>query len=104
MSGYVLATDEKNPQKIVTAINQLAQGRSNATGSCTLTAGASSTTVSARNCGAGSVVLLSPRTAHAAAELAAGSCYISAVALGSFTLAHANNAQIDRTFGYVCLG
>jgi hypothetical protein len=104
MSGYVLPTDEKNPQKIVTAINQLAQGRSNATGSCTLAASASSTTVSARNCGAGSVVLLSPRTAHAAAELAAGTLYVAAVALGSFTLAHANNAQTDRSFGYVCLG
>jgi hypothetical protein len=104
MSGYVLATDEKNPQRIVTAINQLAQGRSNAAGSCTLAANASSTTVSAKNCGAGGVVLLSPRSAHAAAELAAGTLYVSAVALGSFTLAHANNAQTDRSFGYVCLG
>jgi hypothetical protein len=29
---------------------------------------------------------------------------VSAVANGSFTLAHANNAQNDRTFGYVRLG
>ena len=103
MSAYVLATDEKNPRKLVTAINQLAQGRSNAAGACTLAANAASTSVSAQNCGAGSVVLLSPRSAHAAAEIAAGTCYISAVANGAFTIAHANNAQTDRTFGYVCL-
>jgi hypothetical protein len=47
---------------------------------------------------------LFPRTAHAAAELAAGGCYVSAVGSGSFTLTHANNAQTDRTFSYVCLG
>jgi hypothetical protein len=50
------------------------------------------------------VVLLSPHTAHGAAELGNGTIFVSAVANGSFTLAHANNAQNDRTFGYVCLG
>jgi hypothetical protein len=104
MSSYVVARDEKDLKKFALAIQQLAEGRSNAAGALTLAASASSTTVVAQNCGAGSVVLLSPRTAHAAAELAAGTCYVSAVALGSFTLAHANNVQTDRTFGYVCLG
>jgi hypothetical protein len=28
----------------------------------------------------------------------------AAVANGSFTVTHANNAQTDRTFAYVCLG
>jgi hypothetical protein len=104
MSSYVVARDEKDLKKFALAIQQLAEGRLNATGACTLAASASSTTVAAPNCAAGSVVLLSPRTAHAAAELAAGTLYVSAVALGSFTLAHANNAQTDRSFGYVCLG
>jgi hypothetical protein len=62
------------------------------------------TTVTAVNCGAGSVVLLVPKTANAAAELGNGTAYISAVANGSFTITHANNAQVDRTFGFVCLG
>jgi hypothetical protein len=104
MSSYVVARDEKDLKKFALAIQQLGEGRSNAVGSLTLAASATSTTVAARNCGAGSVVLLSPRTAHAAAELAAGTLYVGAVALGSFTLAHANNAQTDRSFGYVCLG
>jgi len=104
MSALVLAPDEKDARKIATAINQLAQGRSNAVGTVTLTANAATTVVSAKNCGAGSVVLLSPLTAHAAAELAAGTLYVSAVANGAFTLTHANNAQADRIFGYVAVG
>ena len=104
MSALVLARDEKDQRKINTAINELAQGRSNAVGAVTLAVSAVSTTVTAKNCGAGSVVLLSALTANAAAELGNGTIFVSAVANGSFTLAHASNAQNDRTFGYVCLG
>jgi hypothetical protein len=99
-----LSPSETQAYRIVNAVRQLIQGRSNAAGSATLAAGASSTTVTAPNCAQSSQVLLFPKTAHAAAELAAGGCYVSAVANGSFTIAHANNAQSDRTFAYVCLG
>jgi hypothetical protein len=104
MSALVLAADEKDVRKVNAAINNLAQGRSNAVGTVPLRVSATTTIVTARNCGAGSVVLLSPLTAHAAAEIVAGTLYVSAVANGSFTLTHANNSQNDRTFGYVCLG
>ena len=104
MSALVLARDEKDQRKINTAINELAKGRSNAVGTVTLVPGAASTAVPARNCGAGSVVLLSALTAHAAAEIGNGTIFVSAVRNGSFTLTHASNAQNDRTFGYVCLG
>lgn len=104
MSAYVVQRDEKDLKKFAQALQQLAQGRSNAVGTFTLTASAATTTVTAPNCGAGSVVLLSPTTAHASAEVGAGTIYISAVANGSFTITHANNAQVDRTFGFVCLG
>jgi hypothetical protein len=104
MTALVLARDEKDLRRYSTAINELGKGRSNAAGSVTLTANAASTTVTAKNCGVGSVVLLSPRSAHAAAEIAAGTLFVSTVANGSFTLTHASNAQNDRIFGYVCLG
>jgi len=45
MSGLAPATGEKNLTRIVTAIRQLYEGRSNAVGTCTLTHGATSTTV-----------------------------------------------------------
>jgi hypothetical protein len=105
MSGFAPAAGERDLYKIVTAIRQLFEGRSNAVGTCTLTANAASTTVTAKTCGASaSQVFLFPTTAHAAAEIAAGGCYISAVANTSFTITHANNAQSDRTFSFVCLG
>jgi hypothetical protein len=104
MSAPPLAPSESAPYALVNAIRQLMQGRSNATGTVTLVAGAASTTVTAPTCAPSAQVFLFPKTAHAAAEIAGGACFVSAVAAGSFTLAHANNAQTDRTFAYVCLG
>lgn len=104
MSIQTLTPDEKDNKRVNTAINQLAQGRSNAVGTCTLTANAASTTVTASTCGTGSTVLLSPTTANASAEIGNGTIYIGTVANGSFTITHANNAQVDRTFRYVAIG
>jgi hypothetical protein len=97
-----VSLDEKDLRKFAIAIQAALNGRSNAGGSVTLTASAGSTTVSAPNCSQQSKVLLFPTTANAAAALA--TTYISAVARGSFTITHANNAQADKTFFYVCLG
>lgn len=99
-----ISTDEKDPRKFAIAIQQLEQGRSNATGTFTLTANASSTTVAAQNCGESSQPLYTPRSAHAAAEVGNGTIYVATVGNGFFTVAHANNAQTDRVFGFVCLG
>ncbi len=99
-----VSTNERDLAKYAVAIQQLEQGRSNAAGRCTLAAGVASTTVPAPNCAATSKVLLFPASATAAAELGNGTLYVSAVANGTFTLAHATNAQTDRTFAFVCLG
>lgn len=93
---------------------QLAQafaGRSNATGIVTLKASATSTTVNptdatnpgAQNVSPNSRIFLFPTTAHAAAELAAGGCFIAVANISKqqFIITHANNAQADRTFFYV---
>jgi hypothetical protein len=104
MSAPQLSPSETQAYRIVNAVRQLMQGRSNAAGSVTLVPGAAATTVTAPNCAAGAQVFLFPRSAQAAAELAAGGCYVSAVSSGTFTVAHANNPQPDRTFSYVCLG
>lgn len=94
--------DDRERTRLVTAVLQLIRGRSNAVGSVTLTAGATSTTVDFVNCSQDSQVFLSPRTANAAAALA--TTYISSVGNKSFTIAHANAASTDRTFGFVALG
>jgi len=93
-----------NERTIIDAIRQLIQGRNNATGSLTLTASVTTTTVTKATLNSGGVPILVPRTSNAAAEQAAGTMYVSATAGGSFTLTHANNAQTDRTFDYVSLG
>jgi hypothetical protein len=97
-----VSTVETDQTKINRAIQQLEQGRLNAGGTFTLRTGNTTTTVTAPNCGAKSQVLLSAKTANAAAALATS--YVSAVGNGSFTVTHLSSAQSDRTFGFACLG
>jgi hypothetical protein len=97
-----VGSTEKDPAKFAIAIQQLFSGRSNATGSVTLAAGEASTVVSPPNCAPQSAVFLFPKTANGAAALA--TTFISAVGKQSFTISHANSAQTDRSFFYVCLG
>jgi hypothetical protein len=101
MSAIVLSSDEANQRKINDAINQYAQGRSNAVGTFTLTASATTTTVPAPTCGVGSFVLLSPQTAHAANDMATTSVVAGK---GQFVVTHANNSRVDRTFGFAVFG
>ena len=97
-----VSTAEKDPAKFAVAIQQLYAGRSNAAGTVTLAPGASSTVVNPPNCAPQSAVFLFPKTANAAAALA--TTFINSVGKQSFTISHANNAQTDRSFFYVCLG
>lgn len=96
------ATSDRDLTSIVQSIRELWEGRSDAKGTCTLAAGATTTTVSATNCGVNSRILLSPTTANAAGALA--TTYVSAVAKGQFTLTHANAVSTDRTFFYAIQG
>lgn len=104
MSVTVLLRDEKDPQKQNAAINALGRGRSNAIGSVTLNADATSTEVTAVNCAPDSMVILFPQTPHAANDMATTNVDPSSVTQGAFVITHANNARTDRTFWYVCLG
>lgn len=106
MSAINLAPGETGIARIVASIRQLIEGRSNATGSCTLAAGVTTTTVQAPNCATGSAVFLFPQTANAAAEVGNGTIYVKPadVLNKSFTITHANSAQIDRKYFYAALG
>lgn len=104
MTAYVLPSAETDLRKIVNAINQLAQGRSNANGTFTLTANTTTTAVTSINCGSGSTVTYTPTTANASGEVGGGTIYIATVANGSFTITHANAATTDRTFKYAIQG
>lgn len=95
--------DEKQHRLLLaTAINRILKGVANNTGTVTLTAGTTATTVSDNQFESGMVPLLTPTTANAAGALA--TTYVSARTNGSFTLTHANDASTDRTFLYVRWG
>jgi len=90
---------------LVTAVQQLMQGRSNAVGTVTLRASQTTTTITGPMVNDQGHVFLSPRTANAAAAQATTYASISRIAgVPTVTITHANNSQTDRTFGYVVLG
>lgn len=92
---------------VIFAVRQLIVGRSNATGSVTLTANATSTTIVGANVNENAQIFLTPKTANAAAEIGNGTMYATISRISgtpTVTITHANAASTDRTFGYVILG
>lgn len=104
MTVFLPSTEETDLRKIILAVQQLGSGRSNANGTFTCTTGAATTAVTNANCASGSHISITPTTANAAAEMGAGTIYISATAHGSFTVTHANSATVGRTFSYAIVG
>lgn len=104
MAGNPPHLYEERPFRIVTAIRDLFEGRSNAVGEVTLQASATTTTVNTLTNGADSKIMLMPKTANASAEFGNGTIYVSSVSQGSFVITHANNAQTDREFFWTALG
>ena len=97
-----LRPNEVEPRKIASSVNRVIEGRTDNYGSVTLTANTTTTTVTNQWASENSTIALSPRTANAAAAIAAS--YISTKSNGSFIITHANNAQTDRTFDYAMIG
>jgi hypothetical protein len=93
---------EVRADNLVPAMHQMAMGRLLTGGEVTLRAGQTTTSVDARFVSPEEVVVLSPRTANAAAALA--STYVSSTVKGGFVLTHANAASTDRTFRWVSFG
>jgi len=95
---------DRQMEQMRLAVNGLLRGRANVAGTFTLTASAGSTVVTDPEFAHDMVPLWIPTTANAAAEIGAGTMYLSARGAESFTVAHANNAQVDRTFLYIRFG
>ena len=91
---------------LATAVARLFQGKSNNTGTFTCTANVATTVLSDPRLTVGSVVLFDPKTANAAAELAAGTMYALTANRNNltWTITHANAATTDRTFQYAIIG
>ncbi len=87
-------------------LQQLRSGKTENVGEVTLTASAATTAVTDIRVSPQSVIEWHPRTANAAAEMAAGTMYVTDANMGNgtFTITHANNAQTDRDFRYAVIG
>lgn len=101
MTAPVVSLGEKDLRKFAAALQGLAQGRSNAVGTFTLTASTTSTTVTAPTCAPGSAVFWNATTTHGANDIPLMS-YVAGT--GQFVVTHANNSRADRSFGFVVLG
>jgi|SRR5689334_2992555 len=94
-------------ERIAQAVNDAIKGRSNAVGTVTLTNGATSTTVTAPNCGQGNAVFLFAATLQAAQMSGSATPpYIAEadVDLGQFIVTHTNPGNTTTTYYFVCLG
>lgn len=87
-------------------LQQMRSGKLECVGEFTLTAGAASSVLNDVRISPQSVIVWHPRTANAAAEMAAGTMYIADANMGdgTATVTHANNAQTDRDFRYAIIG
>ena len=87
---------------IRTAVNSLLLGKTNNTGSVTLTASATSTALADTRIGGSSVILFCPTTATAATNLT--NLRVTAKGDGTATLTHSNTADADKTYDYCIVG
>lgn len=90
--------------EVVKSVRQLANGRSKSAGVVTLTTSTTTTQVASDIISSDAGAHLFPTTASAAAEFGAGTIYVSAIANGSFTITHANNASTDRSYHWIAIG
>lgn len=96
------SNEVEHRRKIARTSNLALGGKLNAVTQITLTANSATTTVTDARIGASTFFGFQPLTADAAAAL--GGLYVSSQANGTATLAHANNAQSDRTFRVLLIG
>lgn len=91
---------------LLRVVKGIMQGKTNNTGTLTLTENSATTTVTfaAGRIGSGTVLSLTPTTANAAGALSG--LYVSGrdVSAGTLTLTHANTSTTDRTFAYTLVG
>jgi hypothetical protein len=89
-----------NPREVAEVVNNAVNGKTNNTGTVTLAASTTTTTLNDERLGFDSVILLSPLTANAAAQ----NPYISTKTKGSVVITHTSVASADLNFDYIIVG
>ena len=88
------------PRAVAEVVNNSMNGKTNNTGTITLAASTTTTTLPDERIGFDSVILLSPLTANAAAQTP----YISTKAKGSAVITHTSVVSTDLNFDYIIVG
>tara|TARA_R110002020_G_scaffold263918_1_gene478663 strand:+ start:5860 stop:6189 length:330 start_codon:yes stop_codon:yes gene_type:complete len=87
---------------ISNTVNNTLEGKLNSTGTITLRASQTTSTLTDARLGVNSIILFMPITANGLT--AYNTLYVSARADGSATLTHASSSNSDQNFGYVVIG
>jgi len=90
------------PRDVAAIVNNCVDGKMNVTGEVTLTNSTTTTVVTDTRVGADSFIAFMPTSADAAAELAAGTMFVSSRGKQTFTITHANDTT-SRSFVFVVL-
>jgi hypothetical protein len=87
---------------VSTSLNNTINGKLNSTGTITLTASATSTTLTDARISGNSVILFMPTTANGRTAL--NNLFVSARSNGSATLTHASSSNNDQNLSYCVIG
>lgn len=90
------------PREISEVVNNLMNGKSNNIGRIALAQSSTTTTLTDERIGIDSVILFTPNSSHAAAEMA--HLYVSAQTAGQATITHRNTGHADLDFQYIIVG
>ena len=91
-----------DPRAVAEVVNNAMNGKTNNSGTFTLATSVTQTTISNERAGFDSIIVLSSRTANAAAE--SDHTYIKTKAKGSFIIGHRNTSNTDVTYDYIIVG
>ncbi len=98
------ADDKEHRRQLATAVLGLFDGKHNATGTFTLTANGTTSTLTDPRIGGDTKVLLTPTTANAATAMTAVFQTYPNAAAEAAVFTHDNTADSDRTFAYSLAG
>ena len=87
---------------VSTTLNNVMDGKLNSTGTITLTASSTSTTLTDARIGGDSVIVFMPITANG--KTAENNLFVSARQSGQATLTHASSSNNDQNFAYIVVG
>lgn len=90
------------PRAVAEVVNNSMNGKTNNTGSVTLTASATETTLNDERLGYDSVIILSPTTANAAGEIPY--TWIKTKGKGNVIIGHRSFAHTDVIYNYIIVG